>query len=240
MAHRYPLGQPVYIPAAIVDNTVDPTVAIDAESLKLTLRHPDGTLHDYTSPVHDDVGMYHLVIPTTDLTDLGQYRWVWVVTGAGQGVSNPSGRFSLFDPFGLDAFATPDDVADRWRPLTPAELAITDTLCWDASALLRARFPGIDSNITAGNPTADVVTMVCAGMVRRALIAPSDGVSQQSQTAGPFSQSQSYSNPMRNVFLTAADEVLILGYQPKAMSAAYSNTTRHIEGSGPAYVYGWL
>ena len=240
MAHRYPLGlQPVYTPAAIIDDTVDPPVPTDAV-LKLTVRKPDGTLQDYTSPAHTGVGLYHQVIPTTDMPQLGQYRWLWIATGAGQGATNPSGRFEIFDPFGLDAFATHEDVADRWRPLTAAEAVLADTLCWDASALLRARFPGIDASIAAGTPSADVVMMVCAGMVRRALIAPSDGVSQQSETAGPFSQSQSYSNPMRNVFLTAADETLILGYRPKAMSVGYSNTTTRVENSGPAYVYGWF
>jgi len=87
---------------------------------------------------------------------------------------------------------------------------------------------------------ANVALMVCAGMVKRALIAPDDGVSQESETAGPFSRSQSFSNPMRNVFLTAADETLILGYRPKAMTVGYANTTTRVENSGPAYVYGWF
>ena len=37
------------------------------------------------------------------------------------------------------------------------------------------------------------------------LLAPPDGITQQSETVGPYSQSQSYANPMGNVFLTAAE-----------------------------------
>jgi hypothetical protein len=39
-------------------------------------------------------------------------------------------------------------------------------------------------------------------MVKRAMIAPSDGITQQSEAMGPYSQSQSYANPLGNVFLT--------------------------------------
>lgn len=115
-------------------------------------------------------------------------------------------------------FATSGDVADRWRPLTPAEETVAETLVIDASALLRQRFPGID-----GQVDADILTMVVAGMVKRALIAPLDGVSQTSEGTGPYSHSESFANPMRNVFLTAADEVLILGYQPSGGSFRFSN-----------------
>lgn len=134
-------------------------------------------------------------------------------------------------------FASADDVADRWRPLTDAEYAIAQTLAGDASTLIRARFPGIDSQVSSGALDGDVLTMVVAGMVKRALIAPDDGVSQESETAGPFSRSQTYANPMRNVFLTAADMTLILGYRPSAMSGRFANDTTRSETCGPGFVY---
>lgn len=122
-------------------------------------------------------------------------------------------------------FATSADVAARWRPLTSAEADIADVLAGDASALIRQRFPGIDASIAAGSLDAELVTMVVAGMVKRALIAPLDGVSQQSAGTGPYSHSETFANPMRNVFLTAADLVLIEGYKPKAGSQTFANTT---------------
>lgn len=117
-------------------------------------------------------------------------------------------------------FATADDVAARWRPLSSDEQDRADILAEDASALIRARFPGID-----GQVDATILTMVVAGMVKRAMIAPSDGVSQESEGLGPYTHSQTFTNPMGNVFLTAADLVLIQGYKPKGGTFAYGNTT---------------
>lgn len=134
-------------------------------------------------------------------------------------------------------FATADDVAARWRPLTAAETAVATVLCGDASNLLRARFPGIDGQVTSGAMDLDVLAAVVAGMVKRAMIAPSEGVSSESETTGPFSHSQTYANPLGNVFLTAADLVLILGYQPSGQTGQYANTTIHRENRGPGFIY---
>lgn len=138
-----------------------------------------------------------------------------------------------------DPFASSADVAARWRPLTTAETAVADVLAGDASTLIRARFPGIDGQVTSGGVDANILTMVVAGMVKRALIAPDDGVSQQSEGVGPFSHSRSYTNPMRNVFLTAADLTLILGYLPAGGTHHFGNDTIRPSGDGyPASVYG--
>lgn len=120
----------------------------------------------------------------------------------------------------MTAFASLDDVEARWRPLTDPERLVADTLLDDASAIIRARFPGVE-----GQVDDDILAAVTAGMVKRALIAPLDGVSQESETTGPYSHSTSFANPMRNVFLTAADEMMIVGYQPAAISGRFSNTS---------------
>lgn len=135
-------------------------------------------------------------------------------------------------------FATATDVADRWRPLTSAEATVAAALVGDASALIRARFPGIDAQVASGGVGADVLRMVVAGMVKRALIAPADGVSQESESTGPYSHSQSFANPLRNVFLTAAELVLIQGYKPRGGTYGYGNTTEQT-GSGYPIVYGF-
>lgn len=135
-------------------------------------------------------------------------------------------------------FATSDDVAARWRPLSAAEQVVADTLCSDASNLIRARFPGIDDQVTSGAIDAEVLTQVVAGMVKRAMVAPSDGITSQSEGVGPYSRSQTYANPLGNVFLTQADLTLILGYRPAAQTVRYANTTSNRENAGPGYVYG--
>lgn len=125
-------------------------------------------------------------------------------------------------------FATPADVVARWRPLTPNELGIVSALLSDASAVVRARFPGIDAQVESGALDSDILVMVVANMVKRAMIAPDTGVTQESEAAGPFSRSASYANPMQAVFLTAAELVAILGYQSSGVSVGYSNTTMQI------------
>lgn len=136
-----------------------------------------------------------------------------------------------------DPFADAGDVAARWRPLTDAEQTVANTLVADASSLIRARFPGIDDQVASGQVDANVLTMVVAGMVKRAMVAPPDGLSQQSEAVGPYNRSQTFANPMGNVFLTAADTTLILGYQPSGMSGSFANDTTNCGWQG-ALVYG--
>jgi hypothetical protein len=69
------------------------------------------------------------------------------------------------------------------------------------------------------------VTIVVANMVKRALINPDEGVTQESQSVGPYSHSQSYANPLRNLFLTDSDRLLIAGPTATASSAYFGNDT---------------
>src|SRR6266498_3635187 len=100
---RYSQGQPVRASTIVVDNSVVPAVPIDAGTLKLTVKKPDGTSQDYTTPTHDGAagsGLYHQVIPAADLTQLGTYLYWWTATGAGAGVSEPE-SFDVADPAAL-------------------------------------------------------------------------------------------------------------------------------------------
>lgn len=135
-----------------------------------------------------------------------------------------------------DPFADNTDVAVRWRPLNTNEQAQADALCQDASAVIRARFPGIDSQVVGGTVDGDVLIMVVAGMVKRAMIGGADGVTSQTEALpGGFSRGQTFANPLGNVFLTAADLVAILGYQPAGQSNTFANDTRR-HGAGGDFV----
>lgn len=138
----------------------------------------------------------------------------------------------------LPAFADVQDLVDRWRPLTSAEADVADTLLFDASMLIRGRFPGIDGQVASGQVDRAILTIVTAGMVKRAMIAPADGVASQSEGMGPYSHSQTYANPLGNVFLTAADLVLIQGYLPSGSSHGFANDTTGI-GTTYGRIYGW-
>lgn len=110
---------------------------------------------------------------------------------------------------------------------------MADLLAGDASALIRARFPGID-----GQVDPDLLTIVVAGMVKRAMLAPTDGVSQESENLGPYAHSRSFANPMGNVFLTASELMLIEGRKPTGGTFQYGNTTTQ-PGESYTTVYGF-
>jgi len=106
----------------------------------------------------------------------------------------------------VDAFATPADVEARWRPLTPAETNVAETLLDDASSMVRGRWPDVDSRIAAGDLTGSTLIRVVANMVKRAMIvAGSEGVESQTRNAGPFGVTQKFTNPNGNLFFTAED-----------------------------------
>lgn len=104
-----------------------------------------------------------------------------------------------------ESFAKIWDLEARWRPLQASEVQRADVLLSDASAKVRRRFPTVDARITAGDLEAQEVAAVVAGMVRRAMTQPAEGVLSVSQGAGPFSQTQQYANPNGNLYLTAED-----------------------------------
>lgn len=110
------------------------------------------------------------------------------------------------------AFATPDDVVARWRPLSEAEMSVVDTLLDDASNMIRDRWPDVDERIAAETLREASVTRAVSGMVKRALLnSGAEGVASQAQGAGPFSVNTTYSNPNGNLFFSAEDVRLFDG-----------------------------
>lgn len=73
----------------------------------------------------------------------------------------------------MAAYATSDDVAASWRPLTSAEEDVAETFLEWTSARMRKRVPALDSRIAADeDDLALLATAVAVGIVRRALINP--------------------------------------------------------------------
>lgn len=107
-----------------------------------------------------------------------------------------------------EPFATPDDLADRWRPLSEAEQARAAVLLSDASAIIRTLSPGIDAKIANDLLDPDVPRAIVCAMVKRVMQGPSDldGVSQTQQTAGPFSRGVSFANPSGDLYLTKTEK----------------------------------
>ena len=105
-----------------------------------------------------------------------------------------------------ESFAVVEDLEGRWRPLTPAERARAGVLLGAASRRVRRQFPETDARVASGDLDPLEVVDVVAGMVKRVLMGgDTESLTQQSQTAGPFSLSQSFGNPMGDLYFTAND-----------------------------------
>lgn len=115
-------------------------------------------------------------------------------------------------------FGTHTDLQARWPSLT--DTATADTLLGDASVYLRTQYPGIDDQAASDPDLAEVLKIVVCNMVKRAMLAVTPGVSQESEGTGPYSHAVTYSNPNGNLFVTATEDAMIRGYRPAAMTVS--------------------
>jgi hypothetical protein len=78
----------------------------------------------------------------------------------------------------MAAFASVQDVADTWRPLTAAEQALASVLLARVSALIRLRVYNIDARAAADSNLAVVVKGVAVDAVLRVLRNPAGKVTE--------------------------------------------------------------
>lgn len=113
----------------------------------------------------------------------------------------------------VEPFATVDDLRDRWPSLPSDKEDTAQVLLGDASVMLRRECPDVDVRIESVPPLLDpsIPKMIVCWMVKRAMLTGDvgDGVSSHQQTAGPFSQSVSFSNPMGNLFLRSSERKML-------------------------------
>ena len=117
------------------------------------------------------------------------------------------------------AFAVVSDIEERWRDLSADEEARASVLIDDATAILSSLVKVDKSDADQ----SELLTTVCCNMVIRAMSASSFdsfGVSQSSITAGPYTQSFSYSNPSGDMYLTKLEKKLL------GISTGYIGTIR--------------
>lgn len=107
------------------------------------------------------------------------------------------------------AYATTSDIEARWRPLTEAEASRASTLLDDAAVIIDD-LAGIDE-ATVDEATAAKAKIVSCDMVIRAMSMSQDayGVSQASMTAGPYTQSWTYSSPSGDLYLTKLEKRML-------------------------------
>lgn len=105
-------------------------------------------------------------------------------------------------------YATISDIESRWRTLSTDERTRATALISDASAMLDAVVDVDPSD----QEQAALLKVACCNMVIRAMTATAMdtfGVSQASVTAGPYTQSYSYSNPSGDMYLTKFEKRML-------------------------------
>jgi len=110
-----------------------------------------------------------------------------------------------------DSFASSDDLAKRWRPLTETEKTTAEVLLQDASVEVRSALKRAGIDTTADDFDTDAAKIVVCGMVKRSMIAGdnSPGVTTAQETTGPFSRSFTYANPTGDLYMTKREKQLL-------------------------------
>ena len=109
-------------------------------------------------------------------------------------------------------FATVDDLAAMWRPLSAAEQLRAEVLLPVASAAIRREVPGIDAQIAVGAMDPEIPRWVACQMVKRVMASPMDAppLTQQQQSVGSVSAGMTFANPSGDMYIGRA-ELKMLG-----------------------------
>lgn len=111
----------------------------------------------------------------------------------------------------MTVYATVEDLQSGWRDLSPEEITTATELLARASRKCRAEVPSLDARITNTKVEAELVGDIVCDMVKRALSSVDAGLTQVSETAGPFTQSRTFSNPSGDLYLTKAEKRQLVG-----------------------------
>lgn len=123
----------------------------------------------------------------------------------------------------MTAYATVTELESRWRTLTDAEIV-------RATALLEDAATRIDIYAPLGEiPTEQDIAIrkiVSCNMVQRSMAAgEGPGLTQGSETAGPFSASWTFANPTGDMYLSRSDRALLGGGRARAGSVSMLGPT---------------
>ena len=105
-------------------------------------------------------------------------------------------------------YADVDDLEARWHELSDVEQERAEVLLSDASAV-------IDSLVDVDETDEDMLAIckiVVCNMVQRSMTAMANdayGVTQQSMTAGAYTQSWTFSNPSGDFYLTKMEKKML-------------------------------
>ena len=113
----------------------------------------------------------------------------------------------------MDVFATTKDLEARWRILTGTdEDTRAETLLLDATVKITAECNRSGVTIDSTNELQSMMLKaITCEMVKRAMLSPVDmaPLSAFSQTAGPYSESQTYINPTGDLYMTSGEKKML-------------------------------
>lgn len=107
----------------------------------------------------------------------------------------------------MEAFATTEALARRWRALSDVERERAEALLMDASVIVLTMCAKHGVEIGGDELQAQNLERITCEMVKRAMLSPVDQapMSQFSQTAGSYSESGTYVNPTGDLYMTASE-----------------------------------
>lgn len=116
-------------------------------------------------------------------------------------------------------FATVEELKAGWSDFPDGGEALATILLARASRIIRADVPDVDARITAGTLDPDLVGDIACAMVKRAMLnSDTPGVSNTQETAGPFQQTFTYTNPSGDLYLLKAERSRLLGGVQRAFT----------------------
>lgn len=112
----------------------------------------------------------------------------------------------------MDAYATLEDLQSRWRLLSADEQQRATTLLSDAAVkiALACKQSGVAID-AADELQSEALKSINCEMVKRAMMSPIDmpPVSSFAQTAGSYSESQTYVNPTGDLYMTLGEKKML-------------------------------
>jgi hypothetical protein len=166
----------------------------DAIELTFTTATGADVLVSWLDP--DSTAVVDQVEVTEDPAGSGKFPYTFLASRAGMWTAQftASGAATAVERYWVRAtdftgpppLAAIGDVAGQYGTLTATQEGLTGWLLRAASKMVRAAFPNIDDQLTAGTLDRDVVALAVANMVLRVLRNPGG---LRSETVGPFSRS---------------------------------------------------
>lgn len=166
-------------------------------------------------------------------TAAGTWSAIFTSTGMSVAVERYYVRASAFT--GPPPLAVIGDVTGQFGTMTAAQEALTGALLRAASKMIRARFPSIDAQITAGRIDPDLVALAAANMVLRVLRNPGG---LRAETVGPFSRTYDTTSAAGLLVLTAGELSLLTPTAPTTNTGLVVGTIRVKAGLAPARYLG--